>query len=73
MVYVVNTENVITESKYVNKTFMMSYEASWDIWCNMDFSSYPMDTQVIWQRQARDNSQKKYALENKVAFPLKNI
>ena len=51
MVFVVNTENVISDgengSKYLNKTFMMSYEASWDIWCNMDFTSYPMDTQVI--------------------------
>ena len=24
----------------------VSYEFSWDLWCKMDFSSYPVDTQV---------------------------
>ena len=28
----------------------VSYEFSWDLWCKMDFSSYPVDTQVIYKK-----------------------
>ena len=30
-----------------NVSIVMGEEMNWEIWCNMNFSSYPMDKQVI--------------------------
>ena len=30
-------------------SFVILHKASWDIWCKMDFTAYPVDTQV-WLR-----------------------
>ena len=27
-------------------SFFLEYKASWDIWCKMDFTAYPVDRQV---------------------------
>ena len=27
-------------------SFVILHKASWDIWCKMDFTAYPVDTQV---------------------------
>ena len=33
-----------------NMTILMIQEFSWKMWCNMDFSSYPIDQQVCYKK-----------------------
>ena len=30
--------------------FVILHKASWDIWCKMDFTAYPVDTQVGYEQ-----------------------
>ena len=34
-----------------DKFFAALVEMSWNLWCRMDFASYPMDTQVLLSSQ----------------------
>ena len=42
----------LSESKFdkaSHTNFILMVEESWDLWCKMDFSSYPVDKQVCYQ------------------------
>ena len=41
------SEPVFNNASHTN--FILMVEESWDLWCKMDFSSYPVDTQVCYQ------------------------
>ena len=46
----IKADSIPDHHQMSNMTILMIQEFSWKMWCNMDFSSYPIDQQVCDQK-----------------------
>ena len=51
-----------------NVSIVMFEEINWEIWCNMNFSSYPMDKQVRNASSAQNKSKVKRKLNYELVY-----